>query len=91
MKTVALEAQNRAMRGASCRGSAAMVRRVSATVLNSMSKTTLRLPKAIRAMPLGRVKTAWKLSSIRWRTRRACGDRPHTGAGPGAPSRETAR
>ena len=40
-----------------CRGSAAMVRRVSATVRNRMSKTTLRLQKAMAAIALGRVKT----------------------------------
>ena len=31
-----------------------------ATVLNRMSKTTLRLPKAIAAISFGRVKTTWK-------------------------------
>ena len=37
-----------------------MVRKVSATVLNRMLKTTLRLPKAIWTISLGRVKTTWK-------------------------------
>ena len=37
-----------------------MVRRVSATVRNMISNTTLRLQNAMAAISLGRVKTTWK-------------------------------
>ena len=37
-----------------------MVRRVSATVLNRMPKTTLRLPKQMAEISFGRVRTTWK-------------------------------